>query len=365
MESQAQAAPVDVESAGNAIADKMSAMDAVVEEKQEASEIASEETEQEASQPETDEAESAEEKQEEISEDSNESGDPETKEPEEESTETFESVADLAEALDMETDAFLESIKQKVKINGEEMEVSLKDLTAGYQMEQDYRRKTTELSEQRKGFEAEKEQAASQIQSKFQEAEAISANLEQQLMGEYNAIDWNQLELQDREEWLVQRQKFSERAQQLEGVKANIQSELQQRNEQLQAQHQQTLQEHLVKENEQLLNAIPEWSDADLRDTEQAEMRSFAQAYGFSEEESYGIQDHRLMRLLRDAYKGANKNQKIDVVKKKVKTLPKIVKPSVKTDKRAAKKRADADTWNKYKQSGSQDDLTAHLASKF
>ena len=359
-----QAAINDVESAGNAIADKMEAMETPIEEKkEEPSEITSEETEQETSQPETDEAESAE--QEEISEDSNESeDDPETEEPEGESQDTFESVADLAEALGMENDEFLESIKQKVKINGEEMEVNLKDLTAGYQMEQDYRRKTTELSEQRKGFEAEKEQAASQIQSKFQEAEAISANLEQQLMGEYNAIDWNQLELQDREEWLVQRQKFSERAQQIEGAKAQIQSELQQRNEQLQAQQQQELQEHLIKENEHLLNAIPEWSDNDLRDTEQAEMRSFAQTYGFSEEESYNIQDHRLMRLLRDAYKGANKNQKIDVVKKKVKTLPKIVKPSVKTDKRASKKRASADSWNKYKQSGSQDDLTAHLASK-
>ena len=360
--SQAEAA-IDVAAAGDVIADKLDSMETEnnepekkeVEQEEESSEI----TEDTEESPETDETE-----EEDISEDSNESDDKPADEPEEESADTFESVADLAEALDMKTDEFLESIKQTVKINGEEMEVNLKDLTAGYQMEQDYRRKTTELSEQRKGFEAEKEQSASQIQAKFQEAEAISANLEQQLMGEYNNIDWNQLEMQDREEWLVQRQKFSERAQQLETTKTQIQSELQQRNEQTQAQHQQEFQEHLTKENEALLAAIPEWSDNDVRGAEVTEMTDYLKSYGFSEEESNQIFDHRIMRLVRDAYKGANKNQKVDIVKKKVKTLPKIVKPSVKIDKRAAKKRASADTWSKYKQSGSMDDLTAHLASK-
>ena len=357
-----QAAIVDVAAAGDIIADKMEAMNEPEKEEvtaeAETSEIASEE-----SQPETDDSE-AEEENEEISEDSDESKDEASDEPEEESTDTFESLADLAEATGMEIDDFLDTVKQKVKINGEEMEVSLKDLTAGYQMEQDYRRKTTELSEQRKGFDAEKEQAASQIQVKFQEAEQLTANLESQLMGEYNNIDWNALETQDREEWLVQRQKFSERAQQLEQTKTTIQGQLQQRNQEQQAKQQQDFQSHLVKENESLLQAIPEWSDETVRGAEVAEMTSYLGQYGFSEDEANQISDHRIMRLIRDSYKGANKNQKIDVVKKKVKNLPKIVKPSVKTDKRAAKQRNSANTWGKYKQTGSMDDLAAHIANK-
>ena len=349
-------ATVDVAEAGDIIADKLDSISEPAEEKVEPSIEASEETEE--SQLETDDSEEIEESAEDPKDE------PETEEPAEEETETFESVADLAEALDMETDAFLDSIKQKVKINGEEMEVTLKDLTAGYQMEQDYRRKTTELSEQRKGFEADKEQAASQIQAKFQEAADIAANLEQQLMGEYNNIDWNQLETQDREEWLVQRQKFGERYQQLEGAKSKIQGEMQQRNEQMQAQQQQGYREHIAKENELLLQAIPEWSDNGVREAEVVKMTDYLKQYGFSEEESNQISDHRIMRLIHDAVKGAAKDQKIDVVKKKVKKLPKIVKPSAKTDKRTLKKKQNADSWNKYKQSGSMDDLTAHLASK-
>lgn len=362
--SQADAA-IDVAAAGDVIADKLDAMAEPVEKAEiETSEIISE-AQEEFEKKEALKEQEAQEETEEISEDSDESKDePETEEPAEETTETFESVADLAEALDMKTDEFLESIKQTVKINGEEMEVSLKDLTAGYQMEQDYRRKTTELSEQRKGFESEKEQAASQIQAKFQEADAISANLEQQLMGEYQSIDWNQLEANDREEWLVQRQKFSERAQQLQTVKSQIQGELQQRNQQLQAQQDQNTQTHLAQENELLLQAIPEWSDQTVREAEEADIRAYAQTYGFSEQEAYSIQDHRLMRMVRDSYKRAAKNQQIDTVKKKVKSLPKIVKPSVKTDQKASKKRANADSWDKYIKSGSQDDLTAHLARK-
>lgn len=364
MEGQAeQAAPTDVESAGNAIADKMDAMNEVVEEKKEPSVESSAEVEKE-DEPANNADESGEEAEVEESTEDSEESEPETKEPEEEPVDTFESIADLAEATGMEIEDFLDTVKQKVKINGEEMEVTLKDLTAGYQMEQDYRRKTTELSEQRKGFETEKEQAATQLQAKFQEAEALSASLESQLMGEYNAIDWNQLELNDREEWLVQRQKFSERAQLVERSKSQIQGELQQRNEQLQAQQAQENREHLIKENELLLSAIPEWSDNDVRGAEVIEMTGYLKDYGFSEEEAGQISDHRIMRLIRDAYKGANKNQKIDVVKKKVKTLPKIVKPSVKTDKRAAKKREGADSWSKYIKSGSQADLTAHLAGK-
>lgn len=357
MEGQVNSAPVvDVESAGNMIAEKM---DAMSEPKEEITEPSSEVSDTEEAQPD------ATEEQEDSQEDSAESNEePETEEPEEESTETFDSITDLAEATGMEIDDFLETVKQKVKINGEEMEVSLKDLTAGYQMEQDYRRKTTELSEQRKGFEAEKEQATTHIQSKLQEADAITANLEQQLMGDYNAIDWNQLEIQDREEWLVQRQKFSEKAQQLETSKAQIKAEMGQYQQQAQAKQQEAFQAHLIKENEALLQAIPEWTDNTVREAATAKMTDYLSQYGFSEQESSQISDHRIMRLINDAVKGANTNQKIDVVKKKVKTLPKIVKPSAKVDKQAAKKRAGSDSWNKYKQSGSMDDLTAHLASK-
>lgn len=367
MEGQVNSAPtIDVAAAGDVIADKLDSMDVVEEKPQEVSEETSEESKLD-SQPEKDEIEGEEaEETDESSETSNEVEDQDdsTKEPENEVEDTFESVTDLAEALDIPQEQFMESIKAVVKIDGEEMEVNLKDLVAGYQMERSYRQNTTALAEDRKGFESEKEQAASQIQAKFQEADAISANLEQQLMGEYQNIDWNQLEAQDREEWLVQRQKFSERAQQLQTVKSQIQGELQQRNEQLQAQQQTNFQNHLAQENEALLQAIPEWSDETVRGAEVTEMTSYLKQYGFSEDEANQISDHRIMRLIRDSYKGANKNQSIDVVKKKVKTLPKIVKPSVKTDAKASKKRANSDSWAKYKQSGSQDDLTAHLASK-
>lgn len=360
--SQAENAAIDVAAAGDVIAEKLDAMIEPVKvepEKEEPSDIASEET-PETSQP--DEAES----EDEISEDSNESEEqePETEEPEEESPETFESVADLAEATGMELKDFLDSVKQKVKINGEEMEVSLSDLTAGYQMESDYRRKTTELSEQRKTFEQEKEQTINEVQSKFQEAEAITATLESQLMEEFNAINWNQLEMEDREEWLVQRQKFGEKHQQMQTVKSQIQSELQQRNEQLQAQQQEAYQTHLIHENEKLLDAIPEWSDNDIRGAEVQQMTDFLKGYGFNEAESNQIYDHRIMRLIRDAYKQQSKNQAVDVVKKKVKTLPKIVKPSGKQDKRDVKKRQEQNTWNQYQKSGSMDDLAAHIANK-
>ena len=267
--------------------------------------------------------------------DETETNESESDEPEAEEGETlhYENVAELAEATGMTMEDFMENIKITRKIDGVEEEVTLAELRNGNQRDADYRRKTTAHAENVRAFEGEVEQAKTKLGQQLQEVATMTTNLEQQLMGEFQNIDWNALELEDREEWLVKRQKFGERAQQIEAIKAEATQKLSEQQTELQAKQQEQQQAYLANQNELLLSSIPEWSDTSVRESEAKEMSAFLGDYGFNEAEVGTVVDHRLVKLARDAMKSKGKTTQIDTAKKMVRKLPKIVKPGAKPDK--------------------------------
>lgn len=276
----------------------------------------------------------------------------------------FESVNELAEAMGITPDEFLANIKLTRKIDGVEEEVTLAELRDGNQRHADYTRKTTELAENRKAFEAEAEKAKQYLEQQFQEAAEITATLEAQLLDDYQSIDWNALELEDREEWLVQRQKYGEKAQQIQAIKAQTQQKLAERQQEQKAKQQQAYESMLAEQNNLLISAIPEWSDTSVRESEAKEMSAFLGEYGFSESEVGQVIDHRLVKLARDAMKNKGKTTQIDTAKKKVKKLPKLIKPGATTDKVAVQKQKRAEAQKRLKKNGeSIDSLAAHLES--
>ena len=65
--------------------------------------------------------------------------------------------------------------------------------------------------------------------------------------------------------------------------------------------HLQTYQRNkLNREGRLMMAAIPEWSDNTVYLKDQVSMKQMAQEYGFSESEFRGLQDHRLVKLVRD-----------------------------------------------------------------
>ena len=99
------------------------------------------------------------------------------------SEELPEHLDELIQRIGVDPDKFLEHVKAKVKVNGEERSVNLKELAAGYQMQSDYQRKTAEIAEQRKVAEAERAQYQ-------QQREALSSRLEP-LIGQLEAQQTN------------------------------------------------------------------------------------------------------------------------------------------------------------------------------
>jgi len=261
---------------------------------------------------------------------------------------TYETVNDLAEATGQSIEDFLENTKITRKIDGVEEEVTLAELRNGNQRDADYRRKTTELADNRKAFEGEVAQVKEKLTQQIQEANAITATLEQQLLSEYQGIDWNALELEDREEWLVQRQKFGERQNQIETIKQQTQQRLAEQQQELDGQRLEAENKTRQKEGELLLGVIPEWNDQEVWKTDDKAIRTMLSDYGFNETEVNNLYDHRLIKLARDAMKNQGKTAKIETVKKKVKKLPKLVKPGAKPDKVVVQKKRKQEKRNAF-----------------
>ncbi len=293
----------------------------------------------------------------------------ESDEPDAEQADTFETLSDFAEALEMPMDDFMASIKTTVKINGEEQEVNLNDLRAGYQMEADYRRKTTDLAEQRKAFEQERTQQTEQIQQALNQVYVMLTNDEQALQAEYNAVNWKELEELDREEYLVQESKFRKRAEALQQARQQAEGQAQQLVQERFTEHQTQLREFLQNEAELVPTVIPEWNNPEVREKEQAEMTKYLLDHGYREDEillqtdeygnitNPGVADHRQLAIIRDAMRYRAQDENVNLAKKKVKTLPKVVKPGNKQNKAEIQQRTKDAKKEQFMKTGSRKDL--------
>jgi len=271
----------------------------------------------------------------------------------------FSSLQELAEALEMPLDDFLGKIKGKVKINGVEQDVTLADMRNGYQMEADYRRKTAELAEQRKAFESERERIASEIGTRFTEAQQITGFLEQQLMGEYNSIDWNQLRVSDPAEFAARKAEYNDRFSQIQALKANVVHQLQAQQAELEQKNVHALQSMLAEEQQKLFSAIPEFADEAKAKEIKGQMRDFLKGLGYNDQEIGNIYDHRHVMILRDAMAYRALKSKGAEVKNKVVNAPKLQKPGPKPDAGVTADRNIRERMAKLKKSGRVEDAAA------
>jgi hypothetical protein len=181
----------------------------------------------------------------------------------------------------------------RVKIDGDEVEVTLDELQKGYSRTQDYTRKTQALAEQRKTAEAELETVRQERAYYAQMLQAMQAQLTQ---GEPQP-DWNKLYEENPHEWVRQRELWRDKQEKAQAVRAE--------QERLQAIQQQELgklrQEQLAKEAEKLTEAIPEWKDSKRAAEERAKLVDAARRVGYTDGELNEVMDHRAVVLLRKA----------------------------------------------------------------
>lgn len=210
-----------------------------------------------------------------------------------------------------------------VKIDGKTEDVPLSDVVKAYQLERHIQNKSIAVSEQQRAFETERTQAIEVWRQNITQAAALGNLARQQLMGEFQNIDWNKLRMEDPVKWAVMNADFNQKA----GV---IDKYIQDANH-AEQQRQQVLQQELVQkipqEREKMLSLRPEWRDEKQFQAARTEMSSYAHKLGFTDAEIQNVFDHRFMAVLHDATRYAQLQAQAPQAVKRVRTAPQVAQP--------------------------------------
>ena len=224
---------------------------------------------------------------------------PEAAELEEEMVDDEES--DFDDEIDDEEQTEVEEEQEqptyyKVRVDGEEVEVTLEELQSGYSRQQDYTRKTQELSEQRKNVDKQQEELAQRDAIYSQ----LLPRLEAQLKGEMaNEPDWNKLYEDDPVGYVREKQLWDEKKEKLRATQAE-----QKRLQEEAAKKQQEQIAQMVQEGQQkLLELIPEWQDPEVATKDKLAIREYGiNVLGYSPQEMDAVYDYRALLGLRNAW---------------------------------------------------------------
>ena len=234
----------------------------------------------------------------------------------------FEEQDVSAEEAEYQEEEVEEQPRYRVKVSGEEVEVSLDELLNGYSRTADYQKKTQSLAEQRKAVEAERikiEEAAKTRETYAQRLQVIEQLLQQQNQGE----DLSSLKAEDPIAYAVAMAEKVEREKQLQAVQAE-----RARVQQEQMVHQQALlQKHMQTEQQKLMEAIPEFKDDVKAELVRRDIRNYAKSIGFTDQELSQVYDSRAVLAL---YKAAQFDKLMankGAATKKVATAPKTIRP--------------------------------------
>jgi len=189
-------------------------------------------------------------------------------------------------------------------IDGEEKPVSIKELAKSFQLQGHVNNKSIALETERKEFQEQRTKVAEELKERVSGIDAMSKFIEQEIVSDYQSIDWDRLRQESPSEWAALRQEYSERAQKIQKVKALGDQEKQRISEEFKANQAQSMNAHLVAESEKMIMANPTWVDNEVLSKDMGVLKDFVKAeYGFTDEDTNLVTDHRLIGLIQDAHK--------------------------------------------------------------
>lgn len=237
-----------------------------------------------------------------------------------------------------------------VKVDGEEVEVTLDELLKGYSREADYTRKTQALAERSKEidqYRTVRDQYLGTIQALEQhlttnEPPKPDPALRQSNPAEYAA------QVADRQQWEADQNATKAERQRLEAEKAE--------------EFRQWLAEKTAEEQKKLVEVLPEWADKEKGPALRKSLQTYAVGAGFTEEELGGVVDHRLVVLLDKARRFDALQAKAEPVLKKAKEAP-VLKPGARPNASPArgKKKEMQRLQDRARKTGRAEDVAAVL----
>lgn len=252
-------------------------------------------------------------------------------EPEEEvdQTDDGDGLVALAQELGLDEDKLTLSedgeILVKLKVNGEEQAVDLKEAIAGTQYSKANEEKARTIAEERKTFESERAQVAEAFQQQLQQVQGLGEMLQNKLQADFQSIDWERLRITDPGEYAAKQYEFQQRNQELQQAGQMLGQRMKEQQEQVAQQEAQERAKILEVERAAMIESIPEWSSGDKMKGDLQEIVEYAKGAGFSDEELQDVVHNRHVQVLRKAMM-FDKGQ--TVAEKKVKKAPKVQRAS-------------------------------------
>ena len=288
-----------------------SAVDLLVE--QEAPEATEEITEEEVEQPEADSTDEAEDLEEDYGE-----------EVDAEEVEEVDEEADDEEYEDDEEDEPDQDGPEtfSVKVDGEEVQVTLEDLKRGYSGQQYVQKGMQQAAEARK-------QAEGVYEALMQERQNLAQLVQQVQSGALTPPQEPSKELFDADPigYMEAKMNYDEQMKEYSQTQAQFQAQLQQ-----QTRAEQEARSHYAnQEAQKLIELVPELRDANKASQfKDKVVRAATEVYGYTPDEIANIQSHRDFLVLRDAMLYREMMSKGDVVKAKAKKARPAIKPGAK-----------------------------------
>lgn len=258
----------------------------------------------------------------------------------------------LADALDMTVDDLKGQIQVTRKVNGEEEVVTLAELQAGNQREADYTRKTMEHAENVRQWEQARQAQEQAVAQQYQNAVGMAETMQQQLLQEYQAVNWAELESVDPGQAALQRQKYQEQFNHLQQVQQNATNALQQQALYHQQQEHQRWAEYVAEQAKRLPTVIPEWSSEDVATREKREIAEYLLANGIDQQRIDSIGQAEQLAIARKAMLWDRSQAKGKAVTQRVKKLPKLAKSGKKLSKGEQSQSKRREALKRFRKSG-------------
>ena len=208
-----------------------------------------------------------------------------------------------------------------VKVDGKDVQVTQEELLAGYSRQADYTRKSQVLSEQRQKADAELAATQQERQRYLSQLEQFNTQADSKI-DELAKTDWTQLKEEDPTEYMLKRDQYRE----LQENKRTVEDEQKDLQLKSQQENQVKWQEELGRQQEIMVQRLPEWTDPDKGPKLKQNIKSFAVKKGFTEQEVSSLIDARSVDVLHKAMLYENLLA-TKISGKKTKVVPKVTRP--------------------------------------
>ena len=206
----------------------------------------------------------------------------------------------------------------RVKVQGQELEVSLDELKAGYSRDSDYRQKTHTLGMEKRDLETQKNSLRQTYDNRLSELNDLISTADQFVQQKQGGQDLAKLYQEDPTEAARLDFQLRQERQHIDSLKDK-------------AREAQTRQyeSYLETQKELAATKIPEFSDPNKADSFKLNMRNTLRDYGFNDQEIGSLADHRFLMVAKDAMSFKSQKDKRPIVSKKVANAPKVLKAGV------------------------------------